>query len=573
MSAYLLDNQTHFSGGLSDSMIKRMDKIPSIFLMGTGGAGKTSIERVVFHKMEPHMAMDSIEATTDIHIKIIEHNPLIQFCVLDFPGGFLPPTSNNSQSQSQSQHHMQSQQSHHHHHHHSSNNVQGSNTSSGQNNSSSSGNTNSSHSGKTSKKDDKGSNLLSNIAAVSSSKDTINTSVAAVSRLNKDDASSGNVNDDGSHGGVGGGGGGGGSSHLSMVSNAHNNVLSGVSPERMKELFERCTMIVFVIDAQEQSYADAVEYVLRMIRISKSYKKDIDYEILIHKIDTENFFTANSKIEIRRAFDHKISEKLQDCGLSYIVDSITYHLTSIFDHSIFEAMSKIIIKLMPMAVNNYLRAILTNFVNKCGFEKAFIFDVICKTYIATDANLMNDDTMSLCSDMIDVVIDISSIYGSNVNETNMLEEGAAPEQGISGNNNNGNGNNNSINNNSDSKDGFDDESEARIELQSSQTYVLTLRQAGLKYLALVCLAIKKETNNRRNNMNMMNMMGDEQMYSNYANDGYYGNYNDSSMHEMSVEQSNGLIEYNVKCLRKQMKKLYLINKEYQRLFAHNNGHH
>lgn len=46
-----------------------------------------------------------------------------------------------------------------------------------------------------------------------------------------------------------------------------------------------------------------------------------------------------------------------------------------------------------------------------GIEKAFLFDVVSKIYIATDSTPVDMQTYELCCDMIDVVIDISCIYG------------------------------------------------------------------------------------------------------------------------------------------------------------------
>lgn len=46
-----------------------------------------------------------------------------------------------------------------------------------------------------------------------------------------------------------------------------------------------------------------------------------------------------------------------------------------------------------------------------GIEKAFLFDVVSKIYIATDSSPVDMQTYKLCCDMIDVVIDISCIYG------------------------------------------------------------------------------------------------------------------------------------------------------------------
>lgn len=44
-------------------------------------------------------------------------------------------------------------------------------------------------------------------------------------------------------------------------------------------------------------------------------------------------------------------------------------------------------------------------------HKAFLFDVISKIYIATDSAPVDIPEYEICSDFIDVVIDVSDIYG------------------------------------------------------------------------------------------------------------------------------------------------------------------
>lgn len=44
-------------------------------------------------------------------------------------------------------------------------------------------------------------------------------------------------------------------------------------------------------------------------------------------------------------------------------------------------------------------------------EKAFLIDVVSKIYVATDSSPVDMQTYELCSDMIDVVVDVSCIYG------------------------------------------------------------------------------------------------------------------------------------------------------------------
>lgn len=46
-----------------------------------------------------------------------------------------------------------------------------------------------------------------------------------------------------------------------------------------------------------------------------------------------------------------------------------------------------------------------------AIEKAFLFDVVSKIYIATDVSPVDMQSYELCCDMIDVVIDVSCIYG------------------------------------------------------------------------------------------------------------------------------------------------------------------
>ncbi len=84
-------------------------------------------------------------------------------------------------------------------------------------------------------------------------------------------------------------------------------------------------------------------------------------------------------------------------------------MTSIYDHSIFEAFSQIVHKLIPQFA--LLENLLNGLIASVGASKSFLFDVVSKLYVATDSNPVNMQTYELCSDMIDVVIDVSCIYG------------------------------------------------------------------------------------------------------------------------------------------------------------------
>ncbi|CAG0924033.1 unnamed protein product [Notodromas monacha] len=89
--------------------------------------------------------------------------------------------------------------------------------------------------------------------------------------------------------------------------------------------------------------------------------------------------------------------------------NLSLYLTSIYDHSIFEAFSKVVQKLIPQLPT--LENLLNIFVSNSAIDKAFLFDVASKIYIATDSSPVDMQSYELCCDMIDVVIDASVIYG------------------------------------------------------------------------------------------------------------------------------------------------------------------
>jgi len=58
-------------------------------------------------------------------------------------------------------------------------------------------------------------------------------------------------------------------------------------------------------------------------------------------------------------------------------------MTSIYDHSLFEAFSKITKKVLPH--KQFLGGLLDKLVLNCRMEKVFLFDIMNKISIATDS--------------------------------------------------------------------------------------------------------------------------------------------------------------------------------------------
>jgi len=201
--------------------------------------------------------------------------------------------------------------------------------------------------------------------------------------------------------------------------------------------------LIFVIDAQDD-YMEALEKL--NMTVSRAFKVNaaIKFEVFIHKVDG---LSDDHKIEIQQDIHQRAIDDITESGLENL--NLSFHLTSIYDHSIFEAFSKVVQKLIPQL--DTLENLLNLFITNSGIDKAFLFDVVSKIYIATDSSPVDMQSYELCCDMIDVVIDVSCIYGTKED--------------------------------SDSS-AFDSQSASVIKLNNST--ILYLKEVN-KYLALVCI--------------------------------------------------------------------------------------
>ncbi|XP_068505131.1 ras-related GTP-binding protein C isoform X3 [Syngnathus scovelli] len=217
-------------------------------------------------------------------------------------------------------------------------------------------------------------------------------------------------------------------------------------------IFNGTGALIFVIDAQDD-YMDALEKL--QATVSRAYKvnPDINFEVFIHKVDG---LSDDHKIETQRDIHQRANDDLADASLEKV--HLSFYLTSIYDHSIFEAFSKVVQKLIPQLPT--LENLLNIFISHSGIEKAFLFDVVSKIYVATDSSPVDMQSYELCCDMIDVVIDISCIYG-------LLEDGSGCA--------------------------YDKESLAIIKLNN--TTVLYLKEVT-EFLALVCI-LREESFERK----------------------------------------------------------------------------
>ena len=88
--------------------------------------------------------------------------------------------------------------------------------------------------------------------------------------------------------------------------------------------------------------------------------------------------------------------------------NVSFSMTSIFDHTIFEAFSKVVQKLFPFV--DHVKKMLDHLISNCKIEKAFLFDLVSKIFVATDSGPIDISHYEICSELIDVLIDISCVF-------------------------------------------------------------------------------------------------------------------------------------------------------------------
>jgi Ras-related GTP-binding protein C/D len=168
-------------------------------------------------------------------------------------------------------------------------------------------------------------------------------------------------------------------------------------------IFGEIGALIWVIDAQDD-YLEAINRLNNTILNLQPAYPNVNIEVFIHKVDG---LSDDYKADIQRDIVQRIQDELSDHGVENA--PLHFHRTSIYNHSIFEAFSKVIQKLIPHLPT--LEALLNNLCRASGFEKAYLFDVLSKIYIATDSSPADMPSYEICSDYIDVIVDVSEIYG------------------------------------------------------------------------------------------------------------------------------------------------------------------
>ena len=187
-----------------------------------------------------------------------------------------------------------------------------------------------------------------------------------------------------------------------------------------EDYLSKCQVLIFLIDTQNPINPQ-YDYFKNSILPIFAKHKTISLYVFLHKIDNTNICQSDynkQRGEIHSKMKQMCSQYQKDIGIDEI--NLNFYVTSIYNSTLFEAFSKIFQNMMPQ--NKNLSNLIDHLADSCGFEKAYLFDVFNKIYLAVDSSPNESQTYEMCSDIIDVVLDMSGIYGDQNEDESYFDD-------------------------------------------------------------------------------------------------------------------------------------------------------
>ncbi|KZT40027.1 hypothetical protein SISSUDRAFT_983945 [Sistotremastrum suecicum HHB10207 ss-3] len=200
---------------------------------------------------------------------------------------------------------------------------------------------------------------------------------------------------------------------------------ANVTLEQLSPL-SQFSSIIFVIDIIDK-FSGPVNKLVDWIAVFYAEKPDINVEVFAHKEDA--ITVDDYKLETFGNLQRLVVESLADAlapptddqnSPSYFENlqiPVSFHLTSVYNHSIYEAFSKTIHKLIePLS---YIEDLLNIFCANSQCAKAFLFDTNARLYVATDTSPVDSGTHNLCCDYVLMLNQLAPLYKYDLYSTSI----------------------------------------------------------------------------------------------------------------------------------------------------------
>ncbi|KAJ8454839.1 hypothetical protein ONZ51_g12794 [Trametes cubensis] len=162
--------------------------------------------------------------------------------------------------------------------------------------------------------------------------------------------------------------------------------------------------MIFVIDIQDM-YQQPIQKLVDLVKAAYEKNQAMNLEVFVHKADV---LTEEYKIENFRHIQQRVLSDLAYYNVEFEQIPLNFQLTSIYDHSLHDAFSRVLHKLIDSLP--YLEDLLNVFCANSQATKAFLFDTASRLYVATDASPVDPPTHNLCSDYLQTLNAFGPLY-------------------------------------------------------------------------------------------------------------------------------------------------------------------
>lgn len=120
--------------------------------------------------------------------------------------------------------------------------------------------------------------------------------------------------------------------------------------------------------------------------------------------------SSDYALAIKSDIIQRTEEALLDNDCSGI--AIRYHLTSIYDRSAWEALSRVVQRITPRL--SVVEELLDSLCEKTGMMKIFLFDIHNRLYVATDTSAVDMKVLDVCTHHLEFVAEIDALFGCEI---------------------------------------------------------------------------------------------------------------------------------------------------------------
>lgn len=188
----------------------------------------------------------------------------------------------------------------------------------------------------------------------------------------------------------------------------------------LQEALNNCGAIVFVLDTKmslkDRDPTKADDFTAALKRLTETIlnahriNPAVCVEVFMHKIDALNDAAQNDLL--RRVRTHvadgvnaRIEPRRSDVR-------VNYHMTSIFDSSVFQAFSYVVQQLIPP--RSHVSSLLEVLNTQSKLQRSFLFDMQTRLCMAASSHVSEESALyELCNDFVEMVKSLSVAYGGN----------------------------------------------------------------------------------------------------------------------------------------------------------------